>query len=120
MSKLKQKDRNITSKRSELLEICHDYFYQKLYGSTKKQQKDQRNSNLPPILQKEVKKAVNSMNKEHREKTKTIAQSAFYVICTRYSPKLSKIKSKIYWTQINPENKQGLEMDFQQQTTYKL
>ena len=65
MSKLKQKDGNITSDRSELLEICAD-FYQELYGSTKKQSKDHidissRKSDIPPILQREVEEAVNSM-----------------------------------------------------------
>ena len=65
MSKLKQKDGNLTSERSERLEICAD-FYQELYGSTKKQQKDHidissRNSNIPPILQREVEENVNSM-----------------------------------------------------------
>ena len=65
MSKLKKKDGNITSDRSELLEICAD-FYQELYGSTKKQPKDHidissRKSDIPPILQREVEEAVNSM-----------------------------------------------------------
>ncbi len=69
MSKLKKTDGTITCDRSELLDICAD-FYQDLYGSTRQHiqevpSRTTRNTKIPPILQSEVEEALNSM-KDHK------------------------------------------------------
>ena len=64
MSKLRKPDGTITSKRSELLDICAD-FYQDLYNSSTQQSEHKiispRNPDIPPILKREVEEALNDM-----------------------------------------------------------
>ena len=65
---LKHKDGTLTSDRSEILDICAD-FYQDLYNTTKPQSKNttrdskvcEEEEAIPPILQKEVRHAIKQM-----------------------------------------------------------